>query len=64
MKKLTDQMVEALRTAEDTLYGDVKLVPGYGRSIRGLRERGLVDGDGEHIYLSDAGKVEKTALHV
>lgn len=63
MKKLTDRMAEALRAAEDTLYGDVKLVAGYGRSLRGLRDRGLVEGDAEHAYLTEAGKAEKNALH-
>lgn len=63
MKKLTERMIEALRAAEDTLYGDVKMVFGYGRSLRGLKERGLVEGTTEHAYLTDAGKAEKNALH-
>jgi hypothetical protein len=55
MKKerpLTDRQREALLAAEDTLYGDTKMVPGYGRCMRGLRLRGLVDGDLPHVYLT------------
>jgi len=63
MKPLTENMIEALKLAEDTLYGDVKLVEGYGRQIRGLRSRGLVSGELPHVYLTDAGKVEKDRVH-
>jgi hypothetical protein len=55
MKKerpLTDRQREALLAAEDTLYGDTKMVPGYGRCLRGLRLRGLVDGAAPHVYLT------------
>jgi len=61
-RPLTPLQKECLLAAEDTLYGDTKLIPGYGRSMRGLRLRGLIDGVGEHVYLSDAGKAELAKL--
>lgn len=64
MKPLTHHMIEALKAAEDTLYGDVKLVDGYGRQIKGLRQRGLVSGELPHVYLTDAGKAQKDRSHV
>lgn len=54
-RPLTAKQIEAITTAEDTLYGDVKIV-GHGRSVPGLRKRGLVEGDLPHVYLTDAGK--------
>jgi hypothetical protein len=65
MKKerpLTDKQRECLIAAEDTLYGDTKLIPGFGRSISGLRKRGLVEGDLPHVYLTPAGKAEVRGL--
>ena len=65
MKKerpLTDRQREALLAAEDTLYGDTKMVPGYGRCMRGLRLRGLVEGDLPHVYLTAAGKSKLSEL--
>lgn len=59
MKKerpLTDRQREALLAAEDTLYGDTKMVPGYGRCLRGLRLRELVEGDLPHVYLTPKAK--------
>jgi len=38
--------------AEDTLFGDAKLIDGFGRSVPGLRKRGLVDGEMPHVYLT------------
>lgn len=61
-RPLTDKQQEALKAAEDTLYGDTKLVPGYGRSVPGLRKRGLVDGDLPHVYLTDAGRAQLNSL--
>jgi hypothetical protein len=55
-RPLTDKQIEALKAAEDTLYDDTKLVEGYGRSHRGLRNRGLIEGDAPHVYLTDAGR--------
>lgn len=55
-KPLTALQQEALKLAEDTLFGDVKIIDGFGRSIPGLRKRGLVDGVFPHIYLTQAGK--------
>jgi len=56
-RPLTTKQVEHLLAAEGTLYGDTKLaLKGYGRSERGLRNRGLIEGQGEHVYLTDAGK--------
>ena len=55
MKKerpLTDKQRDCLIAAEDTLYGDTKIVPGYGRSVPALIKRGLVEGS----YLTAAGK--------
>lgn len=57
-RPLTAQQVECLKAAEDTLFGDVKLSGLYARSVRGLRVRGLVDGEKPHIYLTDAGKAK------
>lgn len=58
MKPLTELQREALLAAEDTLYGDTKLIEGYGRQLRGLRLRGLVEGDMPHVYLTDDGKAQ------
>lgn len=58
MKPLTEMMRSALLDAEETPYGDVKMIDGYGRSMKGLRDRGLVEGDLPHVYLTDAGKME------
>jgi len=57
-RPLTARQLEALRTAfaEPTLYGDHKILEGYGRSVRGLRNRGLVEGEMPHVYLTDKGK--------
>lgn len=55
-RPLTEKQIECLRAAEDTLFGDVKVVPGFGRSVPGLRKRGLVEGDMPHVYLTDAGR--------
>jgi len=63
MKPLTDKMKEALLAAEDTLYGDVKIVEGYGRSIPGMASRGLVEGEAPHVYLTAAGKQMKDEAH-
>jgi len=56
-RPLTDRQAEALRMAfaEPTLYGDHKIIEGYGRSIRGLRNRGLVEGDLPHVCLTPKG---------
>ncbi len=56
-RPLTARQAEALQMAfaEPTLYGDHKIIEGYGRSIRGLRNRGLVEGDAPHIYLTPKG---------
>lgn len=62
MKPLTEMMKSALLDAEETLYGDVKMIDGYGRSMRGLRDRGLVEGDLPHVYLTDDGKAELASL--
>jgi len=55
-RPLTDRQIEALKAAEDTLYGDTKLVEGYGRTHRGLRNRGLIEGYVPHVYLTEAGR--------
>lgn len=55
-RPLTEKQRECLAAAEDTLFGDTKVVRGYGRSIAGLRKRGLVEGDVPHVYLTEAGK--------
>ena len=56
-RPLTTKQVEHLLAAEDTLYGDTKLaLEGYGRSERGLRNRGLIEGQGGHVYLTADGK--------
>jgi hypothetical protein len=62
-RPLTDRQKEALIAAHDTLYGDVKLSEGWGRTVRGLRNRGLIDGDLPHVYLTEAGKAVKDGLH-
>lgn len=55
-RPLTERQIEALKATEDTLYGDTKLVEGYGRTHRGLRNRGLIEGYKPHVYLTDAGR--------
>jgi len=59
-RPLTARQVEALQAAfaEPTLMGDHKLIEGYGRSFRGLHNRGLVEGELPHVYLTTKG-VEK-----
>lgn len=55
-RPLTEGQICALLAAEPTLFGDIKVVPGlYGRSVSGLRRRGLVGGERAHSYLTDAG---------
>jgi len=62
-RPLTDMQIACLMAAEDTLFGDVKLADGiYARSVRGLRVRGLVDGDKPHVYLTEAGKAALEGL--
>lgn len=61
-KPLTDKQREALLAAEDTLYGDTKLVPGYGRSLRALRLRGLIEGALPHVYLTAEGIQRRAEL--
>jgi hypothetical protein len=61
-RPLTAKQVECILAAEPTLYGDVKMIEGYGRSIRGLQNRGLVEGDMPHVYLSEKGKQELQRL--
>lgn len=56
MKPLSKHQRQALEAAEETLYGDIKLVEGHGRSIAALRRRGLVEGDVPHVYLTADGK--------
>lgn len=55
-KKLTPRQCEVLLRAEDTLFGDAKLVDSDGRTINALASRGLVEGDAPHVYLTPAGK--------
>jgi hypothetical protein len=57
-RPLTNLQIAALMAAEATLYGDIKLVPGYGRTLRGLRNRGLIEGRSPHLYLTEKGKAE------
>jgi len=61
-KKLTDRQRECLMMAEPTLYGDIKAVEPDGRVVRGLRNRGLIEGDMPHIYLTSTGKDEVARL--
>lgn len=63
MKPLTDSMHKALMDAEDTLFGDVKLGGGFGRSVPGMRKRGLVYGDSPHVYLTQYGREMKDKAH-
>lgn len=61
-RPLTERQIEALKMAESTLFGDMKLVDGFGRSIRGLVNRGLISGCRDngslHFYLTDKGAIE------
>lgn len=61
-RPLTAKMQEALLGSEDTLFGDTKIVPGYGRTMRGLRNRGLVEGSLPHVYLTAKGQDELRRL--
>ncbi|UIJ43775.1 hypothetical protein LZK98_11800 [Sphingomonas cannabina] len=61
-RPLTPRQCEALLAAEDTLFGDTKIAPGYGRMLRGLRLRGLIEGDVPHVYLTDDGKSKLSEL--
>jgi hypothetical protein len=62
MKKLTTRQRECLMMAEPTLYGDIKAVEPDGRVIRGLHNRGYVEGDMPHIYLTTSGREALDAL--
>lgn len=56
-RPLTEMQKACLKAAENTLFGDAKLADGiYARSVRGLRVRGLVEGDKPHVYLTEAGR--------
>jgi len=61
-RPLTDLQKEALIMSEDTLFNDTKMIEGYGRSLRGLRLKGMVEGEVPHVYLTDAGKQELSRL--
>lgn len=61
-RPLTERQCECLKCAEDTLYGDTKIVSGFGRSVAGLRKRGLVEGVLPHVYLTEQGKFELKRL--
>ncbi len=61
-RPLTEQQVQALKCAEDTLFGDIKIINGFGRSVRALRTRGLVEGDMPHVYLTAEGKARLMEL--
>lgn len=52
-RPLSSLQQQALANAEETLFGDVKIVPGFGRQLHGLRKRGLVDG-APPPFLSDS----------
>lgn len=63
-RPLTERQIEALLAAEDTLYGDVKIPDKiWGRSMRGLRNRGLIEGDAPHVYLTPKGAAAKEEYH-
>ncbi len=62
-RPLTERQIEALLAAEDTLFGDAKIVKGFGRTLRGLKNKGLIDGDWPHAYLTPEGLAEKSRLH-
>lgn len=61
-RPLTGRQRECLLMAEPTLYGETKAVEPDGRTIRGLKIRGLVDGDMPHIYLTPEGKAHLDQL--
>lgn len=61
-RPLTDRQKEALLATEPTLFGDAKMVDGYGRTMRGLRNRGLIEGDKPHVYLTAKGVSEVEGL--
>jgi len=65
MKKerpLTQRQMTCLRMAEETLFGDTKLVEGFTFAAGSLRKRGLVQGAAPHCYLTDAGKAKREAI--
>lgn len=57
-RPLTERQIECLKATQDTLFGEVKISDGYGRTHRGLRNRRLIEGYIPHVYLTDAGKSE------
>lgn len=63
-RPLTARQMEALQMAfaEPTLYGDHKIIEGYGRSLRGLRNRGMVEGELPHVYLTAKGVEQVQAI--
>jgi hypothetical protein len=52
-KPLTAKQLEAIQTAEPTLFGDFRV---SGPAVPSLRVRGLAQGYSPHVYLTDAGK--------
>lgn len=63
-KRLTDKMRYAIDSAEETLFGDIKLVVTDGRTINALATRGLVEGSYEHAYLTADGKAERSQVAI
>lgn len=62
-RPLTESQTQCLLLAEPTMFGDIKIVEGlYGRSVSGLRKRGLVEGFAPHAYLTEAGKIKLAEL--
>jgi hypothetical protein len=61
-RPLTAKQIETILATEPTLYGDMKMVLGHGRTLRGLKNRGLIEGEKPHVYLSEKGKQELSRL--
>ncbi len=61
-RPLTDKQIEALRNTADTFFGETKMTDGYGRTHRGLRNRGLIEGYIPHVYLTAKGRDEVARL--
>jgi|HubBroStandDraft_1064217.scaffolds.fasta_scaffold265757_3 hypothetical protein len=59
-RPLTAKQRQAIRQAEDTLFGDVKIGAADGRSVRGLKARGLCEeAEPGHVYLTRQGMAER-----
>lgn len=59
-RPLTKNQERAIRDAEPTLFGDVKIGTADGRAVHGLKRRGLCEeAEPGHVYLTRHGMAER-----